>query len=622
MSTGDGTEGVATSTRGEPRTEIIIPTIGGIEKTTKHIAALRGFWSDRNAAFDKYQKLVDLEDEQEQTGLESMVGNNARTLFSLARFMVSTSRPQRTIAVGDQGPAARRKAGKAERAVASWWTSVDERRLWRGDAPWQHAMAWWMCLYGWYATLALVAVDADNEPVFVADAYDPSECFPQFGGDKGWKSFVRSYRTTLEDAIAIASNNGVYESGKFSGDPLQEVQVHEYWERTPFDEVVHSILLESNSLMYLKQPTLVTGLSRIPILCGPCGGTPSRSKPGWQSAVGSVLDENAVVYRDFNKWMSFLAQMAKEHALAPIISKNLHLDDEEINPSDIRAGRAIVETDDPEADARRLDVGPAPIDIWRLVGLIQGMEQRGGFPESAYGNLMIELSGFGISQLLQAAERRVGDQVTILGLLDGRISRDWLDIYRDNEFEATQIAGFMNGNPRKSFIEEFKPSDVPKKYRLSTNIPVRIGNDMMSKMAIARQAVGGQQQLLDVFTAIDEILGMQDPALILDRIGEDQARGLTDQLKLVLNLKLQAEDLRASRKPKAVQVAALLDQFAEQMLQQQQGAQGAQPRQRIAPEQLPPEARGQSPDRVRAMMRMGPPPNMTAEEQAAGGVVA
>jgi len=606
--TDDGTRGVATSATGFGKDIYFAPGLGQntLKSISQRAAYSKSFWSDRDQAFADYEDIVALIDQQEEPGLESMISNSAKTLFSLARFMVATSVPQRTVAVGDQGPLSRRKAGKSERALSAWWLAVDNERMDCGEPPWQYTMAYWMCLYGWYSTLRLVTADESGAPNFIAIPYDPSECFPEFGLD-GWNSFARIYDSTVGIAQQIGSKANLGDIIRGGGGG-QTAKLLDWWERRD-GEILYGVAMLHPREVWLRDLDVMPGLTQIPILCGPVGGTPSRSKNGWQKDLGSVLSENAVLYRDFDKWLSFLTQLAKEHARAPLLAKNVHIEEDDLSPADIRSKGAVIETDDPEADVKRIDPGRSPVDVWRLLAMIQGMEQRGGFPESAYGNIMIELSGFGISQLLQAAERRVGDQVNALSAIDARVGKFWLDTFRDNEFTPTEIEGFEGGFPSKSFIEDFRPGDVPKRYRVSTHIPIRIGSDMMSKMAIVRQAIGGQQPILDIYTALDEILGMQDPTLIMDRISEDQARMMTEPLKMAINLKLQAADLRGSRKPKANEIATMLEAFAEQMMQQQQQQTGAQPRQKIAPQNLPPEAQGISPDRVRAQMRMGPPPN-------------
>jgi len=612
----DGTRGVVSSVEGFGKNIYVAPGLGGntLRAIKQRADLAKGFWTDRDQAFAEYEDIVAMIDEEEEPGLESMVGNSAKTLFSLARFMVATSVPQRTVAVGDQGPNARRKAGKSERALASWWLAVDDERMDCGEHSWQYAMAYWMCLYGWYSTLRLVTVNEDGTPNFIAIPYDPSECFPEFGVD-GWNSFARFYTATMGVAQGIAQDSTPFADIVRSGGSNTGARLMDWWERRG-NEVLYGVAMVEPREMWLRELEVMPGLTQIPILCGAVGGTPSRSKQGWQRDIGSVLSENAVLYRDFNKWLSFLTQLAKEHARAPILAKNVHIEEEDVNPTDLRTKGAVIESDDPEADVKRIDPGRSPVDVWRLLSMIQGMEQRGGFPESAYGNIMIELSGFGISQLLQAAERRVGDQVKVLSVIDARIGKFWLDTFRENAFASTSIEGFEGGFPSKSFIEDFRPQDVPQKYRVSTYIPIRIGSDMMSKMAIVRQAIGGQQPILDLYTALDEILGMQDPTLIMDRISEDQSRLMTEPLKMAINLRLQAADLRGSRKPKAIEVAKMLEAFADQLMQQQQQQTGAQPRQRIAPQNLPPEAQGISPDRVRAQMRMGPPPNQRPPQGA------
>lgn len=613
------TLGVVTKTEGLPRGyswgigSVVSYKAPDLGQQARNLASQ---WASRNKALKRYDDLLAMEDENETKGLESMVANNAKTLFSLSHFMVATSVPQRTVAIGGAGPRERRRAGLSERAAESMWRAVNEDRLLNGDETWQYAMAYWMCLYGWYATLATTVICELGKPCFLAVPYDPSECYPEYGDPYyGMRQFARIYPTTLADAREKAQRYGMYREGAFRGEDSLTVMITDYWKRVG-SEVMNCIIMAGggSDYMYLKEPEVLP-LARIPIMCGPVGGTPSRSyQKKWQSYPGSVLAENERVYKDFNKWISFLAQLVREQAQAPYLAKSLHVEKEEIQPAEWRDTGAVIETDDPEAALERVNIGPAPLDVFRLLQMVSSMEQRGGFPESAYGNLMFELSGFGISQLLQAAERRIGPQTNKLMFLDAYVSDQWLKDFRDNEFPALEISGFEGGNPRKSFIEDFRPQDVPQKYRLSTNIPIRMGNDMMSRMAVLRQAIP-TEQLLDIYTGLDEILQMQDPTLIMDRISEDRTRTMTEPFKVAMNLKMQAQDIRATRKPGAEEVARMLEQVIEQVLTQQQQAQGAQARPGVRPEAMPPEAQGVSPDQVRSQLRMGPPPNQPRGQQ-------
>lgn len=592
----------------------LLPTLK-VADIGREIETVRQYWSPRGAMFRKWDKLLTWADDNVQPGLESMVANSAKTLFSLAQFMVASIIPQRTVAIGGQGPVAQRRAGKSERATVSWWEAVDFARLCEGRESFQYEMAYWMCLYGWYAALGLT-VDNDGEPEFVAVAYDPSECYPEYAD--GLRRFSRLYDSTLGEAKAKSDRFG---SGlNLKGDSLQRVQIGDWYWLTPANEVLHAVLLHHGRWQWLKEPDVLPGLSRIPVYCGPVGGTPRRTGRGWMTQSGSVFVENERLYKDFNKWLSFLLQMVKEHVKAPILTRGIHIEKDDIHPldEDIRTGSAVLESDDPEARIDRIEVGASPIDVFRILGFFSEFEQRGGFSATSYGSSTGDISGFAISQLLQSAERRIGLQVTKLALVDGAICQRWLEDYRDATFASVTISGSEGGNPRKSFIEEFKPRDVPKRFRASTAMPIRIANDLMSRMAIARQALGGTEQILDMFTTLDEVLQMQDPTLILDRISDDRARMASEQLRLAFGLKTQAMDMRASGRPGAEEAAKMMEMYADTLLQQQRQAMGAQPSQRIAPEELPQEARGQSPDRVRAQLRMGPPPNRTAQEQATG----
>jgi len=586
---------------GTPGTLSVVPDMSPMG-LGKEVEALAKSYVERDRSFREWQSLLDMVDLNKGGGLESMVTNDARTMFTLSTFLSSAVTPRRRVAIGSQGGRADKASGESERALTSWWDFVDQQRIASGYNPFQQDLAYWMCLYGWYAVQFMMLKGKDGEPIPIAVPLDPGECYPFYAD--GLDRFVRHYDTTFGQVHRLAINYGVQPPSGTNA--KKKVSVADWYWRTPGDEVVHAVLVnglpDRRSWSFIKEPYVVEGVSKIPVLVGKVSGS-----PGGQGETGSVLWENEGVYKNFNRWLSFLMTLTREHAQAPVIAHNiLDLDEEKLRPLSIRGTGAVITTDDPEARIERVQTGPNVVEVQQFLGIIDGMLQRGGFPYLVYGGLGRELSGFAISQLLQAAERRIGPQVRRLALVDGLVSQHWLERFRDGEFAEATVSGYEDGNPRKSFVEDFTPKNVPEKFRVVTEVPIRVGNDLMARMAIARQALGTAAPLLDHATILDEILEMQDPALIVDRITGDEARKLELPLRVAIELKKDAAVLRAEGGPGTDEAAKLLEQMAEGILQQDRQQGGAQPRQRVAPQDMPPEAFGTSPDAVRAARSEGP----------------
>lgn len=573
------------------------PDMSSASALGKEVDALRSYWAPRTRAFERWDALRNLTEGPREVGLESMVTNDARTMFALAVFLASAAQPKRSVSIGSQGPRAQRKSGKSERAVSSWWSEIDERRLKSGLEPFRYDLAYWMCLYGWYATMYGV----DDKGIPFATALDPSGAYPQFAD--GLARFVYSYDSTLAGARLIGKRYGTTIRGR---DDLQPCRIAEWWHRDSEEGTCHHAIMASGlkrGWVFLAEPEEVN-TPEIPVLCGSVAGSPKRDGKGQKDA-GSVFYENERVYADFNRWLSFLMTLSKEHAQAPIIARNIEIDPTQLRPMDIRDTSAVITTDDPEAAILRVGPGPAVVEVQQFLGIIDAMLQRGGFPYIIYGGLGRELSGFAISQLLQAAERRIGPQVDRMAAIDSIISQAWLEDYKKGAYSAQTISGTAPGHVRELYVEKFGPKDVPEVFKVMTEIPIRVGNDLMARMSIARQAMG-QGAILDLDTILEQILQMDDPTLIKDGMGADAARTMLIPLKAALELKMEAQSIRDSGKPGAEMAARLAEQMADKILIQPQQGQAPQAAMRPSAAMMPPEAAGVSPDVVKAAMGVGP----------------
>ena len=576
---------------GTPRVLNIVPELNDPNKIGREAQVLAQRWADRAAAFERYDSILAMLDLNKAAGLESMVTNDASTMFSLSTFLAGTSRLRRTVAVGNQGPVAERRSGSSERALTSWWDYIDEMRILNGTGTFQGDLAHWLCLYGWYA----VRYDVEAQDVFcpVAVPMNPAECFPLYSD--GLERFVNLRQMTLGELHREMLKHNVALSGV--KDSNRRVKLVDWWWRTPGDEVVRAMVATGlgQGWTWIMEPEKQDG-TQIPVVIGKVSGSPS------QGMTGSVFEDNARVYKDFNRWLSFLMTLSRRHAQSPTLGKALDVDEKDLTREDITMGGKVILTDNPEASITTVSLGPSVVEVQQFLSIIDGMLQRGGYPYLVYGGLGRELSGFAISQLLQAAERRIGPQMRRLEFIDGTIGNRWLSAFRDGKYGAVTLSGADEGNPRKSFVEEFSAKSVPKRFKVVVEAPLRIGNDLMSRIAMARQALGAVEQVLDHRTVLDEILQMQDPALIMDRIAEDKARQMTAPIRAALALKIEALDILEKGGPGAKEAADLLDTQAAQILAPQPAG-GASPSARPAAQEVPPEMAGVSPDVLKAAMQ-------------------
>lgn len=594
---------------------------------------LRNFWLPRESRIYEWLDLEALVDENEKTGLESMTTNDPATLISLATHLL-THNPihHRVLIGGEAGEKLERQAGRSERGLRSFWQMVDEDAMLGGRDTSLREIAWWALVTGWVNVMPLLTQNEDGSPHPLLYIHNPLESYQDYGPDVGLNQYAHIYNTTLADVRMKAYR---WDSTiTLTGDDATPMEIVDYWwvEWTGGVPIsMNCVIVRGGSLYaptFLKAPERWG--TRIPIISIPVAGKPLRRLRGdeWKQTVGQgILEKNRIVYGEVNRFLSMLAQLALDATQPPWLLKGtgIRVTETDIRRGVPRLGGSIIQTTNPQASLQRIDPGRFPIELQQFMGVMDGMLQRGGFPYLMFGGLQTQLSGFAISQLMDAAFHQLGPYQRALQHVVAMVDKYWLESFRDGDYSSIQISGKERGGRESGwYVEEFRPGDIPKKLFLAAEVELSMPSDVLERMAIIRQAIPNGP-ILDRFTALEEILKMDDPYLVMQRLHKDavEFNPITQQLEMIATLREKAADLREIGGEPNELTAQLLDQFAQFTLQQASQmmggvrAEGAPARTAgIAPEQLPPEAQGLSPDAMRASLRRTPgTPNRSRAEQ-------
>ena len=257
-----------------------------------------------------------------------------------------------------------------------------------------------------------------------------------------------------------------------------------------------------------------------------------------------------------------------------------------------------------------------PVDIRIVDAQFEAMKGRGSFPPPLFGSFDTDMSGFAIQQLFSIAFHRLGPHKVVLERVIARINRIWLEGFRDLGKTIT-----ISGKDRHTYFrEEFAPKDVPESFDCMVDLRLSLPSDLLQRLSAARSAIQ-QGPLLDRDTVLDEILQVDAPTLVKRRIDEDvtEAHPIIVQLKFIKELFEYSKELR---KKGQGQLATIVENMVNSMMSQATQAAGAQSKPgQPAPNALPSEAAGMSPDMANAMLGQsrggagGGPANVPAELQ-------
>lgn len=574
----------------------------------KKIEYARNIYHGRNGRIrDLWSLIVDSRgmpgtDLLEAPGQESVVGNDPLTDMSLAIHMLSSIPPRHRLLTSPDDKQTASMAGASERALLSMWRSLDDERLEGGMDTWVREMAFWMCLTGNYDVAARVEV-VDNKSIFIADVHNPEYGYPIYG-DRHLTYYAYVYPTTVAHVMDKAE---FYEASLPSDfteqNPTSPAQIADIWERTR-DGVYNTIAVLSPTGHLLRPRLKIEDRETIPVLVGSVGGIPRfNARDGNQATSGSILWQNERIYHMMNRWRSHQMQLVRDASQAAILvaGSGLEITKENTRKADIRLQGDIIWTPNVQASARRIEPAPIPVDIRVVDSELESMRQRGSFPALLFGGLNIDLSGFAIQQLLNAAFHRLGPHKLALERLTARIDRIWLEGFRESGTEIT-----ISGKDRHQYFrEDFTKDDVPESFDCMVDLRLSLPSDLLSRLSAGRTAIQ-QGPLLDRDTVLDEILQVDDPALVKRRIDTDTTENhpLIMQLKFMKGLLEYGQDLAAAGQ---TQLAAIVESMVTNMMaqagQSAQGSSAAQPRAGGQPPgAMPAEAAGMTTDMAQSMV--------------------
>ena len=329
-----------------------------------------------------------------------------------------------------------------------------------------------------------------------------------------WAEIKSKYGVTIpEDEGSQDGNSGIL--------------VHDFYDET--HNYVLTEDLDEGFRRFLK-PATPHGSPRVPVVFASVGSAPPlQGGPGTEG--GIQADFNESVFKNIrgindnnNLIMSILLELVARAREQPkkIFSstgdKTLEGENPDATGVDIplRMG---------EEDIVPLGDVEAAKETGSLLALISGEFQRASLPNTVYGELPFQLSGFAITQLRQGVETPLEAPLdgTTQAILQGlRLIKDQ---YLTDRFDTMQLSGV--GQNRRYFSEEITPDMIRDAGDLTFKLSPQLPRDDAAKFQQADIARKGPFPLYTEIDIHENILEDQDASEVVNAIKVQQGeRGL------------------------------------------------------------------------------------------------
>lgn len=578
---------------------------------SKETRTLEDFWKPRNDQMLLDRERLRLTKPPITSDALRWISNEPKVFYDTAVALVSSYPARFRLPLSiNFTPEEKEKMNKAERFILGIFRNLDSRQMNRGQSYWMRELAY-QVMSGWYSVFTMINKNKDGVD-FIADVWDPISIYPQWG-ERRLQKCVRAFEVEVPMAESMASGwakKGLkFEMTKL--DSRAKVKIINYWlddNGTIYNAIAFSQAEKAQEIKVLKQEKL----DHIPIFCGAIG-IPDRTSINWQRDWGeNIIASNRDMYDYENKMISLMATIMAETAYPNLVSET------KTGEPVLKEGAKGYGEEIPLKIGEKIDLlkhAATPAEAFQLLSWVGKQKQKGSLPDTVYGNVPFELSGFAISQLMAAIRYKIAPYLVTMQYIMSSVASEFLTQYKKGNFPKITLSTTNPSAVKKGlfFVEEFDKKDVPDVRFVDVTIPITSALDKTQQILFSRQAMS-PPQLLSRETLWDEYLDVQDSEQEYARIIQDQMLDMpvVKQIAMIEQLRTREQFYRNTGK---IGEANALKQYI-MALEMQLGMRQGIPitgKEGVRPEFSPPEA-GQSPDALRSVLGM-PPPGLSRRPQ-------
>lgn len=504
---------------------------------------LKKNWSTRATKFKDWYDILLLEDELEQEGMESVISNDPRTGYNLAKHLLVSMIIADKIPSDELPPENVPAVSYLEKYMARRWYDQEKRYRAIGRQGWLDSFVGWLLATGWYSVFAMVTQDE-----LWSEVWSPADCFPDFGPD-GLVAHAHIYKLS-----ATAANKKVKAMGWTIKRPItSDITVYDYWTFDLDGDVTNAIVLENEFVKVPVKDIGCTKVGRLPIFTSPVGGLPDMGsiKTGgeWQQHFGeSIVGTNENLSLEYNKMRSFLQQAARTAAQPHWLE--LSSGDTPIATEAGMNRYGTVFHGQPGESVTPLGTTPIPVEITSILFRYENELQRGLFPWAVFGNIQQQMSYLAMANVASAA-------LQVLTPYSDAIKGMRTDV---NNFQQDMI--IMNGfRPHKFKVPDNLPDREDRRFDVDAS--VEIPGYLVQRATVARM-LNPNFKLPESWT-MERLFPEIKDTLRAQALNRSEAAMMHPKAILVDQILAYREQARVLREVNDVRAAELYEKLAKSL---------------------------------------------------------
>lgn len=535
-----------------------------IEQLTKWATHDQQYWAPRNERMRRHHSLYRVHRSKAPEGQLLIYGNDPKVLIE--KLAATTARREHRIEVPPRGEANADAAQRIENGIRWWRTDI--RRAWQRGLhnPLDYDEALSLYLRGWLTERMMLA---PNTPSFTnLMLFEPSNIFPHTmsnGIGRTWHIYTAARDEILSDFP---------EAKKLLDDYADDarLEVKAYYENAAVtgDTFWHAVLVNNE---FIKQPV---DLGYWPWLMQVAKGAFSQHPRGWEdddqiaAEVGmGFLDSIEDAYWDKNRVLTMLANTLAKQENPP---KAVFTQDGRVVEMDLSTGGTTALVLDEKVQV--LDIGPKAATMIPLLTSFQDQLNKGGLPSVMFGEGINIQSGYMGAVMQASAEDTLWSFVNALSAFKQARYEKFLELYSrfapiDTGMQMLSMGKAGSTKGRYAWGEEMTVADIQANGTYVDVIYEDIApRDRVALANIAAMLV--KEKIIDLATARDKYLGLDDPGLINDKVLAELVYLNEDVVKVLSKIKLA--ELNKIPELKAILDAEREAQAMAELKAQQQGA--------------------------------------------------
>lgn len=398
---------------------------GGSNEVVNQAKELERMYADRKRKFNSWYSLLSLQDELFQENMESFVGNDPRTTWNMANFLLQPEPMVNKLVTIDGVPMIPQQAEAAviiEQYFNTIWKRIDKQDVNRGRPSWFWSFIGYILATGWYVVPSFVNRDGE----LVVDYWNPATVFPEFSGEihGGLIKLARVRSISALQAFRSSTREGWRLPEKRAGNIIE----YQLWIDTGVG-VFHGVSFDNQLVKELTE----TGLDKIPIRVGAAGAIPvinveNRDKAPVEGE--SILAVNEHLYRNFNKTMTFLLQLLRDTANPRVFQKTSS--NQKIFEAAEWYARGAFFSGGINDSIEILGTPPIPVELTNMAFQQRNQIQKGSFSDVIFGNVLGEVSTTVLSQAADSARQLLFPYHDVIQSVVSSITDSYLKILMVN----------------------------------------------------------------------------------------------------------------------------------------------------------------------------------------------